>query len=218
MCVVVAEVLDDGPQRLLAAAAHASQREGTVEVVGELGLDVELAAHVGRGGRDAAARGKRIKAVKREVAVDEEARVRGPVVELARREAVRRLAHDLDGEKLACRGVAAVVKDVDLGPRMLLAEHVRRLARRVDGGREALGEPHVDDGQALLGSPLEDLEVAAGRHRAGGVVGLGVLAHVLVELVRVLGLPHVIHVLHAVGVHVGKGDDLDAELLVTLRL
>ena len=88
MRVVVAEVLDDGPQRLLAAAAHASQREGTVEVVGELGLDVELAAHVCCGRRDAATRGKRVKAVEREVAVDEEARVRDPVVELARREAI----------------------------------------------------------------------------------------------------------------------------------
>jgi hypothetical protein len=86
--VVVAEVLHDGAQCLLAAAAHAAQREGAVEVIGELGLDVELAAHVGRGWRDAAARGKRVKAVEREVAVDEVARVRGPIVELARREAV----------------------------------------------------------------------------------------------------------------------------------
>lgn len=101
-------------------------------------------------------------------------RVRDPVVELARREAIILTpAHRLDGEKLVVAASRSGCPDVISVP--------GRCSRSMSAGaRVALMEDEsplvfIDDGQALLSSLLKDLEVAAGHHRAGGVVGLGCL-------------------------------------------
>lgn len=53
--VVLTERLEDGLERLLAAAVDADQRQRAGKVVGELGLDVELCRELCRRGRNAAA-------------------------------------------------------------------------------------------------------------------------------------------------------------------
>ena len=208
--VVGLEVGQDRAQGLLAAAAHAAQREGAVGVVGELGLDVELAAHRGRGGRDAAAAREGVEGVQREVAVDVVARLLGPGHELLGGEALGRLVHGLEGEQLGRRRRADVVHDVDLEVGVALAHHLGRLAGGVDARGEAAREGQVDRRRALLGRALKDLEVVArGDGRGGGRLAR---AHAVVELLGGHGLPEVVDVL--LPAHdVGEAHDLDAERL-----
>ena len=206
--VVGLEVGDDGAQGLLAPAAHAAQREGAVEVVGELGLDVELAADRGGRGRDAAAAGQGVEVVEREVTLDVVAGLLCPLHKLLGGKAPASKAHGLDGKELGRGGRAEVVDHVELEARMALAHHVGRRASGVDGRREAAREAEVDGRGALLCSRLEDLEVVAGGdgRRRGDLAG----AHALIEVVRAHGLPEVVEVLFFAHDE-GEAHGLDAE-------
>ena len=208
--VVVAEVGQDRLEGLLAAAAHAAQREGPVEVERELGLDVELAAHLCRRRRDATALGQGVEALQREVALDEVAGVAAPLVQLARGEAVGRLADGLDGQELGTRGGQKVVQHVQLEVGMLVAHHLGRGLGGLDAGGQPAREGQVQRGHALLRRCREDLVVTTGRH--GRRADAGTLAHALVKVVRGHVCPHVVEVLLPVQ-HVREGNDLDTERL-----
>ena len=95
---------------------------------------------------------------------------------------------------------------------MRLHHGLGRLACGVDGRREAAGEAQIEDGQAVCQLLLKDLHVAAGRDGGGGNAHIGVLAHELVEVVRVAGLPHVVEKL-ALGCDVTERDDPHAQTL-----
>ena len=146
MGIVATKVLDDGLERLLATTAHAAQREGAGEVIGQLGLDVEFAAHARGSRRDTPTGSKGVKALQRKVAMDEVARIPRPGIELLGRESHGCLMHGLDGKQLTCGRITAIIEDVKLKAGVALPDHVRRLARRVDGRRETRGKTHVDGG------------------------------------------------------------------------
>ena len=207
---VLLELGHERAQRLLAAAAHALEGERSVEVEGELGLDVELAAQLGRRRRDASAGSQRIEVVEREVALDVVARLVRPPVQLARGGAVAGEAHGLDRQQLCARGRAEVVDHVELEVGIVCRDHVACLLGGVDARREAACEAEVDRGRALLGGALEHLVVEAGRDRRGGHMGAFAQLGVVV-LVRD-GLPDIVGVLDAVH-DVREADDLHTQAL-----
>ena len=101
--VVLAERLEDGLERLLAAAVDADQRQRAGKVVGELGLDIELCRELRRRGRNAAAGGQCVKALERKVAVHVGLGLVCPIDQLPGGESRRALAHGLERQELAGR-------------------------------------------------------------------------------------------------------------------
>ena len=207
--VVLAERLEDGLERLLAAAVDADQRQRAGQVVGELGLDIELCRELRRRGRNAAAGSQCVEALERKVAVDVGLCLVCPIDQLLGGQSRRTLTHGLERQERAGRAGQSVVDHVELKIGILGAHGVRRLARGVVARRQRRGKAQVDRGRALFGALGKELDIATERHSRGGHAGTG--AHAVVELLGCDARPDVIRALLAID-NEGETQDIDIEV------